>query len=125
MKKWIKTPYECEKMSYVTRDFLSEDVIMGDETHSVSNQHTKEDSQAETKNLSHSDKDIGAANENLDAGSNYEYNIQQGSDTYTDYISETPPHDQVSKKRKTSTAPDPGPFKQKCIERTISEMTNL
>ncbi|CAH1423639.1 unnamed protein product [Lactuca virosa] len=41
------------------------------ETHSLSNQQTAEDTQVDTGNLSHYDKDANAVNENLDAGNNY------------------------------------------------------
>lgn len=49
---------------------------MGDDTQSVSNQHTEEDSLVDNENLSQSEEDVDDAIENLDVGCNYEYNSQ-------------------------------------------------
>lgn len=49
---------------------------MGDDTQSVSNQRTEEDSLVDNENLSQSEEDVDDAIENLDVGCNYEYNSQ-------------------------------------------------
>lgn len=49
---------------------------MGDETYSVSNQRTRQESQEANESHSRCEEDDDDAIENIDAGSNYQFNSQ-------------------------------------------------
>lgn len=73
MQKLINAPYDCEKLPYLAP---IEDDTMEDETHSLSKQLVVEDPQDDTEIFFQYEEDVDTANENLDAGNNFEYNSE-------------------------------------------------